>query len=162
MKRFSDNSNLLRLLAGWCGLLLYVVAFSPFGASIIAVLGTLDVDHRAYLQPKANGMRLVLHHEVVCSSHEHHFVAKALAIISQPTSEADPDHVIQFGIGDGFWRDLQQSVVVSGDLVERGVAANGFSVLLNNHRSVRALPPMGTPPDVVGNLLNIRSTVLQI
>jgi hypothetical protein len=126
-----------------------------------AVLGTLDPDHRASLQPGTIGMRLVLHHEVACIGHKHHAVARALNIFAQPASETDPDHIVQFAGGDGFWRDAQ-ATVVDEDLVEQPIIATAYSILLNTYPSVRALPSTGPPPDTVGNLLNIRSTVLLI
>jgi hypothetical protein len=48
------------------------------------------------------GLALVLHHERNCAGHQHGAIARALTCLAQPTSAADPDHVIQFGTADTF------------------------------------------------------------
>ena len=162
MKRYlQNNCSLLRLFAGWCGLLLYVGAFSPIGLGVTALLGTIDADHHALFQPGTNGTRLVLHHEGNCSSHQHHAIARALSLFAQPASNTDPDHVVQFAGGDGFWRDFQL-VVIGANSSEQPVMHSDVPVLFHSLQLVRALPSSRPQPDIVGNLFNVRFTVFLI
>jgi len=160
-QRSHHNSTVLRLLAGWCGVLLYMGAFSPIGMGVAAILGTIDPDHHAILQPGSDGMRLVLHHQGKCSEHKHHAVARALSFFAQPASENNPDHVVQFGAGNGVWRN-SQLVVLSEDSVDQSAAVVELCVFTARVQPTRLLPPPGPPPDIVGNLLNVRSTVFLI
>ncbi len=151
----------LRLLAGWCGLLLYVGVFSPVGMGVVALLGTMDPDHHAFLQPGPGGMQLVLHHDAKCSGHQHHGVARALTFFSQPAGATDPDHVVQFAAGAGIWCDNQQ--IVSKEIVgEQTEFVHVESVSFAAHQPTYFLPPPGPPPGTVAGLLNLRSTVLLI
>lgn len=162
MKRHSyANSSLIRIFAGWCGLLLYVSAFSPIGLGVTALLGTIDTDHHALFQPGTNGARLVLHHEGDCSSHQHHAIARALSLFAQPASNTDPDHIVQFAGGDGFWIDTQV-IIDSGDIIEQPAGSRDMSDFLSGSGVVESLLPPDSPPDIVGNLLNVRFTVLLI
>jgi hypothetical protein len=150
-----------RLFAGWIGLMLYLFAFSPVGMGVVALLGTMDIDHHVYFQPAANGMRLLLHHEAICASHKHHAVARALNIVAQPASETDPDHVVQFAGGDSFIRETQLAAEGQDSATQPTLDCD-FSFVFSDFRRVISLPPTGPPPDFFGNLLNIRSTVLLI
>ena len=151
----------IRLIAGWCGLLFYVGAFSPIGMVAVALLGTIDPDHHAFFQPGANGMRLVLHHEGNCATHKHHGVARALTLFAQPASDTDPDHVVQFASGDGIWSESSKMLSGEGAESERHFASDDISF---NHARLFQLecPSTGPPPDIVGNLLSVRFTVLLI
>lgn len=156
-----QNNNLLRLLAGWCGLLLYVGAFSPIGMGVTALLGAIDPDHQALFQPGAGGTRLVLHHEGKCSEHHHHAIARALTVFSQPASATDPDHVLQFSSASSFTRNFQIIVSAANQSEPIAVAfAEPVSFVAN--RPIHALPPSRPPPGDVEKLLCLRSTVLLI
>ena len=106
-------------------------------------------------------MRLVLHHEGKCSEHYHGAVAKALALFAQPASETDPDHVVQFAGSDGFWRDTQL-IVVSGNSSDQPAILPIENLPSFEIQLLALLPPPAPPPDTVGNLLSLRSTVLLI
>lgn len=155
------SNNIFRLLAGWCALLLYVCVFSPLGMGAVALLGTIDPDHHALFQPGTGGMRLVLHHEGNCSEHHHGAVARALALFAQPASETDPDHVVQFAGSDGFWRETQ--LIVAGEnSCDQPVILPIENLPSFTIQLLALLPPRAPPPDTVGNLLGLRSTVLLI
>jgi hypothetical protein len=155
------NNIRLRLLAGWCGLLFYLGAFSPLGVGAVALLGSIDPDHQAVLQPTGDGMRLVLHHQGNCVSHHHRVVAQALTLFAQSASATDPDHVVQFADGNGFWHSAQ--LIVSGEaLCELPLFDWIESTSSWAQQSICSLPPPAPPPENGGNLFNVRSSVLLI
>ena len=155
------RGSALRLFAGWCGLLFYVGAFSPVGMLAGAILGSLDKDHHALFQPGTGGMRLVLHHEGNCAQHEHHGVARALTIFAQPVSDTDPDHVVQFASGDGLWSE--SSRIISNEAGNKEHHFAHTALLFDQSSRIEfERPATGPPPDIVGNLLNVRFTVLLI
>lgn len=155
------QSSCFRLLAGWCALLLYVGALSPIGFAVTAFFGELDSDHHLLFHPGEKGMRLVLHHEGDCAAHHHGAVARVLTAFAQPASATDPDHVLQFSSATGLLRDSQGVVPAANS------SANIAVVVAEplNHLVVCpvqfAVPPC-PPPDVGGQLLALRSTVLLI
>ncbi|NOS68944.1 MAG: hypothetical protein HOP33_03355 [Verrucomicrobia bacterium] len=155
------SNNIFRLLAGWCALLLYVGVFSPLGMGAVALLGTIDPDHHALFQPGTGGMRLVLHHEGKCSEHQHGAVTRALTLFAQPASQTDPDHVVQFAGSDGFWRDTQL-IIVSGNSFDQPAILPIENLPSFEIQLLALLSPPAPPPDTVGNLLSLRSTVLLI
>ena len=150
-----------QLLAGWFALFMYVLASSPIGAGIAAALGTLDVDHQALLQMSPAGPCLVLHHQQKCADHEHHAVARALTFFSQSAGDTDPDHLVQFSGVDGFWRDTQQIVSSATSEVHVDLFL-AESITAFAYPLAYDLPPPGPPPDIVGNLFCLRSTILLI
>ena len=152
---------MLRLLAGWCGLLLYVGAFSPLGMGVTALLGTIDPDHHARFQPGSGGMRLVLHHEGNCSGHQHGVVARALTIFAQPVSNTDPDHVLQFISLNGFTRD-SQLIVPAANPSEPVIVYFAESAFILPAGSIQFIPAARPPPDAVCDFLYLRTTVLLI
>jgi len=155
------NRNALRILAGWCGLLLYAGAFSPIGMGVVALFGTIDPDHHAILQPGNNGMRLVLRHVGNCSGHQHGTVARALTMFAQPASRTDPDHVLQFSSATGFPHDSQLVVSAASQLEPIAVRfAESFSFIAVQPVQFRLSPH--PPPGDHGRLLSLRSTVLLI
>lgn len=127
----------------------------------MALVGGLDADHHALLQQTTGGLRLVLHHEGNCAKHHHGAVAKALAVFAQPASETDPDHVVQFGTSDGFLR-CAPPIDVSENTHELQVISPTENSFPTISRPIDPLPPPSPPPDVAGNLLGLRSTVILI
>lgn len=162
MKPGSTKSNtLVRLVVGWWILLFYIGAFSPIGMLTGAILGTLDPDHHALIQPGVDGIRLVLHHEGSCATHKHHGMARALTIFAQPASAIDPDHVVQFAGGNSIL--TSEAKIVCGEDAVDDHHVTQFDYPLHQACLVaRSLPSTGPPPDTVGNLLNVRFTVLLI
>jgi len=161
MSKRSEIRPTFRLLSGWLGLVLYLCAFSPVGMGAAALLEIFDSDHHASLQPGANCMRLVLRHDVKCSAHQHHSVARTLTFFAQPATTTEPDHVLQFASGDGVWREAQE-IVWNENIEEHShvsLAANFFSF---QNKTDYSIPPPWPPPDSVNNLLSIRFTVLLI
>lgn len=161
MPRFLHKQRLIRLLAGWCGLLLYVAVFTPMGMSGLALLGMIDPDHHVVLSPSADGLRLVLHHEGNCAKHQHRLVARTLTLFAQPAHNADPDHVLQFSSAPSLTRDAQALVSAPNQAAPIGLVA-GVLVVSDADRWVEFIPPPRPPPDIGGNLLNVRSTVFLI
>ncbi|MFO1512651.1 MAG: hypothetical protein U1F83_07025 [Verrucomicrobiota bacterium] len=155
------NNIRLRLLAGWCGLLFYLGAFSPLGVGAVALLGTIDPDHQAVLQPTGDGMRLVLHHQGNCIGHHHRVVAQALTLFAQSASATDPDHVVQFADGNGFWHSTQ--LMISDETsCELPLFDMNESIANWARLPICSQPPPAPPPDAGGNLFNVRSSVLLI
>ncbi len=160
-RRTHINKLAFRQLAGWCGLLLYVGTLSPIGMGVGTLLGTMDPDHHAILQPTADGIRLVLRHEGECSGHQHHAVARVLTLFASPISAVNPDHVLQFSSASSFMRD-SQSVVLPSLQNEFSIVhfpAPDFFGALSLVQPIRQIPP---PPDRAGQLRCLRATVLLI
>jgi hypothetical protein len=155
------HGSAFRLIAGWCGLLIYVAVLSPFGMGVAAILGALDPNHHAVLQPGASEMRLVLRHDVKCAGHHHGIVARALTLFSQPTSATNPDHVLQFSSVTGFTRD-SQLIVPSASQSEPIVVVLVEPVACAEPIPVRFRPSPRPPPGDAGKLLSLRSTVLLV
>ena len=156
-----NNSRVLRILAGWCGLWLYVGALSPVGFAVTAFLGGLDPDHQVRLQPGEKGMRLVLHHEGNCAGHHHGAVARVLTAFAQPASATDPDHVLQFSSATGLTQDSQFVVPVANQFESSAIAfAEPVSFVATS--PVQFVPPPRPPPGGDGRLLCLRSTLLLI
>ena len=160
MKRRSQNHlSFLRLFAGWCGLLWYVGAFSPIGMGVVALLGTIDPDHHAMIQPGPDGLRLVLHHEGNCSGHHHGPVARTLTMLAQPASATDPDHVVQFSSANGFTRD-SQLLVPAANQSDPSVVHFVEPFAFVASPSLQFIPPPRPPPGDDGTVSRLRSTVL--
>lgn len=148
-------------LAGWCGLLLYLGAFSPVGIGATALLAAVDPDHEMLVHAGATGPQLVLHHQACCAGHHHRAVARMLSLFAQPAGDTNPDHVLQFSSAAGVKRDSQ--------VVLPSVNQSGFTVvvfaepvtLFPIRPFLLAFPPR-PPPDAGGQLLALRSTVLLI
>ena len=155
------NRNALRLLAGWCGLLLYVGAFSPCGMGVVALFGAIDPDHRAILQPANNGMRLVLQHDDNGTGHHHGTLARALTMFAQPASRTDPDHVLQFSSATGFPHESQLIVPAASQLEPIPVNfAEPFSFITAG--PIQFCLSAHPPPGANGTVLPRRSTELLI
>ena len=97
----NNRSNWSRLSAGWCALALYVLACSPVGAGLTALIGSLDSNHQLLIGAGQRGNRLVLHHDSrSASSHHHGVAARALTLFAQPNNAGSPDHVVQLSSPD--------------------------------------------------------------
>ena len=155
------KSPLFRLLAGWCGLWLYVAALSPIGFAVTACVGALDPDHHIQLQPGENGLRVVLHHEGDCSRHHHGLVAQVLTAFAKPARATDPDHVLQFSSASGLTRCAHISVPTANQ-AETIAIALARPVSTFAAKPIVLAPPPSPPSDVGGKLIFIRSTVLLI
>lgn len=156
-----QNNNVLRLFTGWCALLLYVTAFSPIGMGVAAVLATIDSDHHALFQPNSDGMRLVLHHDVKCSGHQHHAVSRALILLAQPAGGSDPDHVLQFSSANSPARESQLLIPAANESEFIVIPYSEPATFIADF-PIQFIPPPRPPPDTFGNLLNVRFTVLLI
>jgi hypothetical protein len=160
--RIHQSQLRLRLLAGWCGLLLYVGAFSPIGMGAVAVLGAIDPDHHVLFQAGERGTRLVLHHEGRCPEQHHHgTLARMLTSFARPASNSNPDHVLQFGATTGDKRESQVALPSANQ--------SGFTVVVFAEPVAICAPCpfrfFAAPrllPDAGGRLLALRTTVLLI
>lgn len=157
----SHRRDIRHQFAGWCGLLLYVLIFSPVGVAATSLLGTLDADHHAIIQPGADGMRLVLRHEGGCAEHQHHAVARVLTWFATPTRLANPDHVLQFSSAPSLIRDSQPVISPSN---QTGFGAVHFAApdSFVATSPVQLIPQFHPPPDLARLLRCLRSTVLLI
>lgn len=159
------HDTVLRLIAGWGGLLIYVAVCSPLGMGVAAVLGALDPDHHEMLQPAAGGVRLILQHDDAGARHQHHGIAGMLTLFAQPARPAETDHVVQFTCPDGFANDARQT---STRLISReSLQCNSpFMWVESGSGPVNlrcfCLPSPESPRDTGNDLLGIRSTVLLI
>lgn len=157
----NKRSSARRLIAGWCGLLLYVGAFSPLGASLAGVIGACDPDHQAHVQPTAGGFKVVLHHAQACPAHHHGLLARTLTLFAAPVRASQPDHVLQFGGSDTTARP--QPLLVPAPA---SVAPPEFTLLETSPALLPETPPTRlsthSPPPWGGQLLCVRSTVLLI
>lgn len=150
-----------RQIAGTCGLLLYLAAFSPVGMATLALLGTLDSDHQIVFKPSLDGLSLVLHHQAKCVTHQHHAIARALTIFSQPASPTDPDHVVSFGGGESLLCD-SPTIVSASKSLECAQFVPTESVLKLAVETKPSLPLPNPPDGPIGNLRGVRTTILLI
>lgn len=90
----------LRLIAGWCALLLYVGVFSPVGVALAELVGKCDPNHQALVQVSAGGTKVLLHHQPKDATHHHGLLARTLTTFAAPTHPGEPDHILQFGAAD--------------------------------------------------------------
>ena len=157
----SHRRDIRHQFAGWCGLLLYVLIFSPVGVAATSLLGTLDADHHAIIQPGADGMRLVLRHDGGCARHQHHAVARVLTWFATPTSAANPDHVLQFSSAPSLIRD-SQPVIPPSNQTGLGVVHFAAPDSLVAISLVQLIPQFHPPPDHGRQVCCPRSTVLLI
>jgi len=75
----------------------FLVATTPLAPMLTVLMGMVDRSHHVALQPTVNGLQVVLRHDCPGSStHRHGLVARALTLLAQRPSGAQPDHVIQF------------------------------------------------------------------
>ena len=161
VKHRNPKTGMGRQITAACGLLLYLVAFSPVGMAALALLGTLDPDHQALFKPSTDGLSLVLHHGPKCAAHQHGAIARTLTIFSEPASPTDPDHVVSFGNGESLWRNSQP--IVSADNSLACVLSVPMESTLRVPTETKApLPPPDPPDGWQGNLRCLRSTILLI
>jgi len=155
------RNSRLRLLAGWWVLLLYLGAFSPLGMGGAVLLGWLDADHEVTLQAGADQVRVVLHHHGNPTTHRHGAVAWALTSFARPVSDTEPDHVLQFSSGNSLTRASQLVMPAANESAPVPVVFTEPDVRVVAKTNQFISPPR-PPPDIVGNILNSRSTVLLI
>lgn len=157
----NKRSDMRRQLAGWGGLFLYVQLLAPVGMVALGILGTLDPDHRARLEFGAAGVQLVLRHDGNGAGHQHQVAARVLTLFAAETSAASPDHVLQFRSATSLARDSQVFVPAPkpSELMAFDIAGPVTFVSVGRPEFI---PPPRSPPDLVANHLNGRSTVFLI
>lgn len=162
MKRHSHlRGRASRLIAGWCGLLLYVGAFSPVGMGLIGVIGACDPDHQALVRADASGLQLVLHHTQRFCSHHHGPLARTLTLFAEPVRASQPDHVLQISGGTAATRPQEFLTPAPTSVSQPEVVLLEVPVLLLGH-FIPAGGPTHPPPPESGQLLGLRTTVLLI
>ena len=97
---FRPGRCAIRLVAGWCVLLLYLGASSPLGLGVAALAGSFDHTHQLRVSAGKCGLRLTLHHAFSCATHRHGAIARTLTLFARPACGTDPDHVLQFRLAD--------------------------------------------------------------
>lgn len=153
--------DVLRRLAGWGALLLYVAAFSPLGVGLTTALGLLDRDHQVNLQSTESGLRVVLHHPQKCVAHHHGVLARALTLFAQPVNPTQPDHVLQFGSADNV-SGARQIKATTNSRTDSSPVGPPALIGCRLFQPPTAIIPSCAPPDKPGSLLFLRSTVLLI
>ena len=151
----------LRLVAGWCALLLYVGAMLPLGIGLAATVGTLDKSHHVKVQTQAHGLQVVFHHERGGIAHRHGPVAEVLTFFAEPTRANQTDHILKFGVPDSFLRPAQRAApsLASSELLAN-IAPQ--TALLLGRDSLRLSASTRPPADCGSQPLRFRSTLLQI
>ena len=151
----------VRFLAGWCGLLLYLGAFSPLGVGLATLVGSFDPNHQTLVQAGMGGTRLVLHHEQKCTTHHHGFAARTLTLFAEPVRAGQPDHVLQFRAATMISHPTQLSAPAP-TTYQPPVAALIQMIARSPNDDSPALVPTHPPPHPSGQPLCRRSTVLLI
>jgi hypothetical protein len=155
-----------RGVAGWCALVVYLVAWTPLAPGLTALLATLDASHRVGVVAGAGSVRIVLRHECAgaprSAGHRHGVIASALTLFALQRSAQQLDHVIQFASLDASQQApalvaAAPMPVPSPDFL---IAADLRPLLFPPFAAPPFLPP--APPDTSGRLLLVRSTVLVI
>lgn len=155
------RGRVLRRIAGWSTLLLYLAAFSPLGIGFATALGSLDRDHRVNLLAGDAGLRLVLRHQTACQPHQHGLVARTLTVFARPVSPDQPDHVLQFGAAENFTGSAPIQCLFDSTGSPMPAVTTGMMV------SIQSLLPLVSsanhpPPGDASVLRCLRSTVLLI
>ena len=155
----NKGSNWSRLTTGWCALLLYAGACSPPGLGLAALVGALDPNHQLLIGAGERGGRLVLHHGIHCAPHHHGLAARALTLLAQPASAANPDHILQFSSADTLKGQSQTSARQPESRCILLVFHGGEFLA---HAPKALASGISLPPRVDAARLCLRSTVLLI
>ena len=157
----TQRSKAIRLIIGWCALVLYAGDFTSLGLGVAAVAGSLDRSHHVAVHGSGQALELVLQHGRNCAGHHHGVVARALTLLARPASATDPDHVIQFNPPDSYSRPAQLLAPALASLAPPDLALleSSFPLPRENLLSSR---PTHSPPAGGGPLLYLRSTLLLI
>ena len=151
----------LRVLTGWLVLLLYVIALSPAGAAITALVAAASPDHNLQIACAESGVSVVLHHPGSCAAHHHGRASRLLTLLASPASLTDPDHVIQFASSVIAAREAQADTAGVPSAVEAAMLSGSDCPLV----SLATIPHVSfvrPPPDTVLQRVCIRTTVLLI
>ena len=97
VKSGRKQPRIMLLEAWWVVLALYIFDYSPMGIGAAAFTGSFDPNHKIRFQTDGGGLQLVLHHSHGCIGHHHGIIARTLTLFAQPATNANPDHIIQFG-----------------------------------------------------------------
>lgn len=151
----------IRLIAGWCGLLLYVGVFSPVGVGLAELVGKFDPNHQALVQVGARGAKLVLHHEQPCPTHRHGLIARTLTLFAAPTRPGLPDHVLQFGAAEIISGKELRSATPPIQLDQPCFATRELRAASQCENFLSGMPTHPPSPQR-GQLLGLRSTLLLI
>lgn len=153
----------LRLVCGIGLVMLYLAATTPLTPALTVLLAMADRSHQVSVQPALGGIQVVLRHDCVNNlTHRHGLLARALTRISQGATPGRPDHVIQFAASPISDRAPALVCSPASDAPVPGL-------LLPANLPPRMAWPLtvspgalSPPPDSLGALVNVRSTVLLI
>ena len=152
----------LRLLAGWCALLVYLGVASPIGVVMTAVVGEFDRDHSLQVDCTESGVKLVMHHDARCANHHHGLAARALSLLARSDDPTNPDHVVQFNSSTAATKESQVSAPARSD--ERGIDMATVDLSLGGAMPgfVPAAVFPRPPPICEAQMLCLRTTILLI
>lgn len=151
----------MRLRAGCCLLLLFVLTSTPVAPVFTGFLGAVDPNHHVLIRQSPHGLQVVLRHDCFnLPAHHHGLIARALTAFALPPTARTPDHVIQFG----FTESLKQTPVMAITPAPQAQMADEFpaSVAWLATPRLASLPgAFPRPPPCAGEFaLTLRSTVL--
>ena len=119
------DSQTMRLRAGCCLLLLFVLTSTPLAPVFTGFLGALDPNHHVLIQQTPHGLQVVLRHDCFnLPAHHHGLIARALTAFAPPPTARNPDHVIQFGVTES----VQRTPVMAATTANQAQVVNGFPV----------------------------------
>lgn len=138
---------------------LYLLTATPLAPALTALLALADRSHNVAIQQTTGGVTVVLRHDCANSpTHRHGVVARTLTLIAQRTSEAQPDHVIQFSAST-----TSIPVSIAPPIIDSVSNAPALcDVTLCVSPAVTQEIPRPPPPGASSSLLSTRSTVLLI
>ena len=154
-----DRLKPLQFVGGSLLAALYFFTATPLAPGLTVLLASADSSHHAGIYHTSRGAAVVLRHDCsMVATHRHSLVARMLTLVALRTTAAQPDHVIQFTANPltGQAAIALTAPAPGQDLVAPSGHASIFVPL-----SVAPEPPV-SPPRVLRELVNVRSTVLLI
>ncbi len=147
---------------------LYLLAFTPAGLILTALLAASDGGHQVSVEETAEGARVVLHHATESPTHQHGVAARFLTLFAAPAGD-DDDHVVAVGLSGVTVAPVSSPgtklVSVSlksawGRAYSCGAAAPRVTCELSRLRCVAVVAAGLVPFDFGRSLARVFSTVL--
>lgn len=160
-RRIQRPPSRLRFLTGWLAVLLYLLALSPAGAAVTALVAAASPDHELQIGGSGAGLALVLHHQGGGLRHQHGGAARLLVLLASSSSTSDPDHVIQFGASPSALREgrTEASAGAAKDAAALVLPGGLFSSRVSAPLPLAWFRP---PADTGDPLRALRTTVLLV
>jgi hypothetical protein len=158
---FQKRQPNFRVFTGWLALVLYLVALSPAGAALTALVALASPEHELQVGCSESGVAVVLHHTGNCSMHHHSRAGRLLTLLALENNSTSPDHVIQFTSLTVATRDARVDAhnPTAADGLWSAVQSASLIVFPTVVSSLAVPPP---PPDAGGRGFCLGATVLLI